>query len=170
MHSNKTLQFIASKIMETEAAIFQCLTNSILKIPNSVVHTLQADNDGNIWFFVDRPPQCVSEFEQDFPVNLQYFKKGKPYWVQVSGTAHMLTEAYEIKEDLNLSPEELRNALSTQLLLKVTINKAELKELSHQKKNIIQEVKTFLYSFLDWAEPKAIEYNLSGRSPINYGF
>ena len=170
MHSDKNLQFIKSKILDTEVAIFHCLTNSILRIPNAVIRTLKADNDGNIYFFVARPPQLVSQFDQAFPVSLKYFKKGKTYTVRVFGTANMITNATEINEDLKLSSEEISNALCTQLLLKVKISKVEFYDLAAHRKNILQQLKTFIYSLVNYTEPQGVEYDFSPRTPIRYGF
>ena len=169
MHIDKNLQFITSKILDTEVAIFHCLTNSILRVPNAVIRTIKADNDGNVYFFVARPPQLLSQFDQAFPVSLKYFKKGKTYTVQVLGTANMITNAADINEDLRLSAEEISNALCTQLLLKVKINKVEFIDLAAHRKSFLQQVKTAIYSFLHWAEPQGVEYNFSTRTSIPYG-
>ncbi|WP_207491965.1 hypothetical protein [Aridibaculum aurantiacum] len=170
MSANKNLQFIASKILDTEVALFHCLTNSILRVPNTVIKTLKVDDEGHIYFFVARPQQLISEFDQEFPVSLNYFKKGKSYTLQIFGTARMLTNAEEITEEIKLSSEEVSNALCTQLLIKVKIRQVEFCDLAARRQNMFQRLKASVLTFLHWAQPMERQYNFSAGSRVNYGF
>lgn len=170
MHTDKNLQFITSRILDTEVALFHCLTNSILKIPNTVINTLDVDSDGNVWFFVARPQQLISQFDQAFPVRLKYYKKGKNYTFDVFGTAQMLTDANDISDELKLSAEEISNALCTQLLIKVKINKVEFHELAFYKTSYFKQFKAMLYSWFNWTQREGREYNFNTPAPVRYGF
>lgn len=170
MLPNKNLEFVTSKIKDTEVALFHCLTESILRIPNTVIRTLKVDDEGNIWFFVARPQQLISQFDQEFPVSLKYFKKGKSYTLQIFGTARMLTDVNDIQDEIKLSTEELNNALCTQLLIKVKINQVEFLDLAAQRYNMLQRLKASLFEMLHWAQPVARQYNFSGGGRVNYGY
>ena len=75
MHTDKNLQFITRRILETNVALMHCFTSSLLTIPNSIVTTYKVDPNGCIWFFIGRPKHVVSQLDKEFPVNLNYFKK-----------------------------------------------------------------------------------------------
>jgi hypothetical protein len=69
------LDFITSKITELGTAVFHSHSNSVLNLNPTVIRTLKIDENGNIWFMVNRPAQIVTEFEKQFPVALNYYKK-----------------------------------------------------------------------------------------------
>lgn len=170
MATNKNLLFIKQKIEQTEVALFHCLTNSILRVSNTVIKTLKVDDDGNIWFFITRPQQLISQFDHEFPVSLTYYKKGNTYKMHVSGTAQMLTNAEEIGAEVKLSQEEVSNALCTQLLIKVRIQSAEFRELSYGSHSMLQRLKTSILNLLHWAQPMERQFNFSSRNDVQYGF
>ena len=83
--TNQQLNFLQEKILEIGSAIFFNLSDSVLKLPTSLVSTLKVDEFGFVWFFIQKPKQNVQEFDNEFPVRLDFFKKGKSYFLQVMG-------------------------------------------------------------------------------------
>ena len=123
--NQQQFSFLQEKIREIGSAIFFNLSDSILKLPTSIVSTLTVDDYGYVWFFVQRPKQSLKEFETEFPARLDFYKKGKSYFLQVSGKGWVVTDPEEMNSFVSL-PEELRKlAMNDMVLVKVKILKAE---------------------------------------------
>lgn len=126
--NSQQLSFLRDKIQEIGSAIFFNLSDSVLKLPTSIVSTLQVDEYGYVWFFVQKPKQTLKEFEMEFPVRLDFFKKGSSYFLQVMGKGWVVTDPEELNAYVTL-PEDLKNIANGQMLLvKVKIMKAEYYE------------------------------------------
>lgn len=96
LQQNQQLHFLQNKIQEIGSAIFFNLSDSVLKLPTSIVSTLAVDDYGYVWFFVKKPNQKIQEFEKEFPVRLDFFKKGIEYFLQVSGKGWVVTDPEEV--------------------------------------------------------------------------
>lgn len=128
MATHQQLSFLQHKIQEIGSAIFFNLSDNVLKLPTSVVSTLKVDDFGLIWFFVQKPRQNITEFEADFPVRLDFFKKGTNSFLQVTGKGWVVTDPEE-KNALDIMPEEARQlAMKDLVLVKVKMLKAEYYE------------------------------------------
>jgi hypothetical protein len=170
MHTDKNLQFIKTKILETQVALFHCQTESLLRIQNTVIQTHSVDDDGNIWFFIPRPQQLISQFEQEFYVGLKYFRKGSDYSINIDGKARMLIDPEELTWETELTQEEINMALTTQVLVRVKIQNVEFFEHAGSQKGVLARAKSFFYSILDWAEPNAKRFEFGQGNPVHYGF
>lgn len=170
MHTDKNLQFIRAKILDTQVALFYCYTNSLLRIHNTIIQTHKVDDDGHIWFFIQRPQQLISQFEREFFVGLKYFRKGRDYSLHISGKARLLTDPEELACENILTADEISKASCTQVLVKVKIQKVEFFEHSTQHKGFLAKAKSALYNLLDWAEPTAKRFEFDHGNPVNYGF
>ncbi len=120
MNNSTQLGFISSKIGELGTAVFHSHSNSVLNLNPTVVNTLKVDDNGSIWFFVNRPIQAITEFDKQFPAALNYYKKGSPFFLNVFGVARIVTDPEELAcADID---DELRERASTdKLLLSVKI-------------------------------------------------
>jgi general stress protein 26 len=131
--NSQQLQFLKEKIQEIGSAIFFNLSDSVLKLPTSIVSTLQVDDYGYVWFFVQKPKQTLKEFEMEFPVRLDFFKKGTSYFLQVMGKGWVVTDPEELNAYVTL-PEDMKSIANGQMLLvKVKIMKAEYYETGVRK-------------------------------------
>ncbi|HEU4633385.1 MAG TPA: pyridoxamine 5'-phosphate oxidase family protein [Flavisolibacter sp.] len=128
MATSQQLNFLQEKIREIGSAIFFNLSDSVLKLPTSIVSTLKVDDYGFVWFFTQKPRQSLKEFETDFPVRLDFFKKGTNYFLQVSGKGWIVTDPEEMNSLEGLSEEAKRMAMHEMVLVKVKIMKAEYYE------------------------------------------
>jgi hypothetical protein len=172
MLNDKNLHFIKEKIQDLGVALFHCHSKSLLKIPNTVIQTLTVDDNGDILFFINRPRQQLSEFDQEFLAGLNYFKKGKDYFLNILGKARIVNDPEELMYITDLSQIELENALTTQVLIKVKILKVDFYNNEPQRKPyLISKAQTVLYSLLDWGQPGMRSYDFSTNSPLqHYGF
>jgi len=128
MATNQQLNFLQDKIKEIGSAIFFNLSDSVLKLPTSIVTTVNVDDYGFVWFFIQRPKQQLKEFETEFPVRLDFFKKGKSCFLQVMGKGWVVTDPEEMNAFVILPEEAKQFAGSEMVLVKVKIMKAEYYE------------------------------------------
>jgi general stress protein 26 len=125
MDANHQLSFLQKRIEEIGSAIFYNLSESVLKLPTSIVSTLKVDEYGFIWFFVQKPKQQLSEFDQEFPVKLDFYKKGMGYFLQVSGRGFVVSDPEEMNAYVTL-PDEIKMLTNENMaLVKVKIQKAD---------------------------------------------
>jgi general stress protein 26 len=96
MNTSEQLDFITSKISELQTAVFHSHSNSVLNLNPTVIRVLKIDENGYLWFFVNRPPQAVNEFEKQFPVALNFYKKGVPFFVNLFGIARIVIDPEEL--------------------------------------------------------------------------
>jgi hypothetical protein len=118
MNTPTQLDFITSKISELQTAVFHSHSNSVLTLNPTVIRVLKIDDNGYIWFFVNRPAQVVTEFETQFPVALNFYKKGVPFFVNVFGIARIVIDPEELA-CAEIDNEISNGVLSDKLLLSV---------------------------------------------------
>jgi general stress protein 26 len=125
MDANHQLSFLQQRIEEIGSAIFYNLSESVLKLPTSIVSTLKVDEYGFVWFFVQKPKQHLSEFEREFPVKLDFYRKGTGYFLQVMGKGFVVTDPEEMNGYVTL-PEDIKKLANDKYaLVKVKIQKAD---------------------------------------------
>ena len=169
MSNEKIIRFISSKIVDTKVAILHCHSNNVLKVPNTVINTLQVDDTGNIWFYIKRPIQLIHQFEQEFPVALHYFKKGNGYSLNIMGKAHLVTEPDEILICEDLAIPFQQNDLKDHVLVKVKIMKADYQNYRQPTANLLQQLKDGVRSYFNWIKPPIKSFNLVKKQKMMYG-
>jgi general stress protein 26 len=127
MATNQQLSFLQEKIQAIGSAIFFNLSDSVLKLPTSIVTTLKVDDYGYVWFMVQKPRQQLKEFEPEFPVRLDFFRKGTTCFLQVNGKGWVVNDPEEMN---SLDALEGGSFIPTPdtVLVKVKILKAEYYE------------------------------------------
>jgi general stress protein 26 len=154
------LGFLQEKIQELRSAIFFNTSNSVLKLPTSIVQTLKVDEAGQVWFFVTRPEQYLHEFEREFPAKLNFFKKGKSFYLHVTGKAFIVTDPEELNDVINVEDEVRRKAISHLVLVKFKIMHAEYYERNEQTNTVLQKMKTSVGKWLFGERPAYRPYRL----------
>ena len=135
MQVNQQFNFVQQKIEEIGTAIFFNLSDSVLKFPTTIVSTLKVDDFGFVWLLVQKPKQSLREFEEGFPVRLDFYKKGKNYFLQVSGKAWVVTDPEEINA-LSLFQEDITEKMNAEMVLvKVKMLKADYHETQTLTRN-----------------------------------
>lgn len=123
--SNQQLSFLQEKIREIGSALFFNLSESVLKLPTSIVSTLKVDDYGFVWFFVQKPMQNLKEFDTEFPVRLDFFRKGSGCFLQVNGKGWVVTDPEEMNSFVTLPEDAKKVAMNEMVLVKVKIMRAE---------------------------------------------
>ncbi len=144
MNTHNHISFITQKIQQLQTAILYCHSNSLLKLPTSVVETLHIDEVGCVWLAVNKPTQFLHEFDRSFHVALNYYKKGTPFFLNSYGTARVVIDP----EELNMLPENLKEVYNKgKLLVCVRILEASYYENTPKsEQNIFQKCRQSLSS------------------------
>ncbi len=94
--------FLREKVQELENALFMSESNALVNLSTHVVRISEVDEEGNIWFIIPKPTQVIESFSKEMPAKLDFFKKGSPFFLKISGVATIIWSASEMK-DLNLT-------------------------------------------------------------------
>ena len=123
------LHFLQQKIQDLKNALLFSQNTSLLRIATTIVSVIKVDDLGQMWFFIPRPQQALQEFDREFPVRLEFFRKGREFFLHVSGKAFIVTDPEEIN---SLVHEDIRELAGNHLvLIRVNMLKADYFEHSH---------------------------------------
>ncbi|HVY75660.1 MAG TPA: hypothetical protein VG890_12560 [Puia sp.] len=123
------VSFVEEKILDLENALFFSTSEAVLKMPVCIVKILQVDRLGQLWFVVPRPTQFIYTFEKTFPVKLDFFRKGRDYFLKILGKAFIINDPEEINSCEGLSDLIKQKAMENDLvILKVKITNADYSE------------------------------------------
>src|SRR6202521_381646 len=104
MIQDMSISVLREKIKELENALFMSESNALVSLPTHIVRVSEVDEEGNIWFIIPKPTQVIESFSKEMPAKLDFFKKGKDFFVKVSGVATIVWSAREMK-GTNLTKE-----------------------------------------------------------------
>lgn len=163
------INFLKTKIEELRSALFFSFSNAVLKMPTTIVSTLKVDEVGQIWFFIRRPSQYLHEFDKDFPARLDFFRKGKNFYMKINGKARIVDDPEEINSLVSL-PEDIRSrAMDQMVLVKLKIQHADYFEKDlNEHPNLLQLVKTYMRKWFFNLEPGYRPYTLQSDPLISY--
>jgi general stress protein 26 len=99
------MTILKSKISELQTALFYTESASPIKLPTHVITDVEVDDDGRIWFAVPRPTMHIDAYEKEVLAKLDFFKKGKDFFVKVKGVATLLIDAATINSYDTLSAD-----------------------------------------------------------------
>jgi len=146
------IHFLKEKINDIRSALFFSQNNDIIKMPTSIITVLRVDDQGYIWFFVNRPQQYLDAFEKEFPARLDFFRKGKSYFLQVTGKAFIVDEKDIAVDELSDVSKYIKDSAMHELvLMKVKMMNAEYFDNSPEEKtywwnNVAQAVERWLFA------------------------
>src|SRR5450631_3483797 len=97
MIQDMSVKFLREKVMELENALFMSESNSLVSLPTHIVRVSEVDEEGNIWFIIPKPTQIVESFSKEMPAKLDFFKKGKDFFLKISGIASIAWSIDDMK-------------------------------------------------------------------------
>jgi len=154
------LQTVQEKINELQTALFYDLSNSVLKIPVSVIQVLTLDELGQIWFAMPFQSHYSQDYNRDFLTELHFFRKGKDFYLNITGKAFLVLDPEEVN-NLYSVPDELKKKVQAKelALLNVKIRTADyfVRKIYSEKKNY-KEIFQQLFSGL-FFNPQAGDLN-----------
>lgn len=150
MKPGNDISFLQDKIQGIGSALFYNMSSGVLKFPTGIVSVLKVDEAANIWFFMNRPEQNLYVFDREFPVRMQFYRKGKGYHLQITGKAYIVDDPEEVYALVSL-PEEIKiRAFQELVLVKVKIGNVEYYEYGRRfaRRRTIRGLFTQLYDRL----------------------
>lgn len=134
MNHHISLSFLKEKINELGTALFYPLNDAVLKFPTCVIKVLQIDEMGGLWFLISRPTQTIHAFESSFPVKLDFFCKGRDYYLKTTGNAFLVDDPEEINALAGLpGPVKLQAESDSNILVRVTLSHVDYISKTHEK-------------------------------------
>ena len=123
MLQHSDLRFLQEKIQDLRSALFFSQNSSLLKISTTIVSIMKTDELGQVWFFVPRPSQALHEFDREFPARLEFFRKGRRFFLHITGRAFIVNDPEEIN---GLVYDDIKEKTSDHMvLIKVKMLKAD---------------------------------------------
>jgi hypothetical protein len=135
MPAENNLEFLKDRIFEIKSALLFSLSDEVVKNPASIISVLKIDEESQLWFFTNRPRQAISEEDKSFPARLQFYRKGKPFYLQVAGIASIDDTKDRVHTFAGLNEEKERKAMEDMLLIKLKMTNAEYYEQKPQAGN-----------------------------------
>ena len=158
------IKFLQQKIQELQSALFFTETNAVMSMPTHVVTSAEVDDAGQIWFIIARPAQHIDMFNEGFHAKMDFFKKGKGFYIKINGKASMVTDMEEIK-NLTVIDDDAKLKIKQKLAvaIKVEIQNADYFENIPKpvSSNWILAGKNHLYNWLfnsqyDYKNPQLV--------------
>lgn len=132
----KNLLLLQTKIAELRTALFFCDNEHSLSYAAHIIEVAMVDDQGCIWFSVNKYGGQSIVQDELFPVSLDFFRKGVPFTIYVKGTASIK----EVTDD--------------KLILKVTAGKLIYKDLSvATSAPVIESISKLFRNMFDIPEP-----------------
>jgi len=163
---NSDLPFLREKIQELKNALFFSQNSSLLRMATTIVSILKVDELGHIWFFVPRPTQALQEFDREFPARLEFFRKGKGFFLHITGKAYIINDPEEIN---SLLFDDLKQQVSSNMvLIKVKMGKADYFESATGARHSgwWRDLRTQLHAWLFNTRPGYRPYQLDAPMPM----
>jgi general stress protein 26 len=149
MIQDMSVTFLSETIKELENALFMSESNALVNLPTHIVRITEVDEEGNIWFIIPRPTQVIESFSKEMPAKLDFFKKGKDFFLKISGVATIVWSALEMNESslaMQFSGSFEKNNV---VAVKVKVESTEyVEKTSKQSSNSILNVGSQVYNWL----------------------
>ena len=130
------LDFLRDRIHEIRSALFSNISDEAFKLPTCIISALNIDSEGQVCFFIRRPEFYMEERDRKFPARLDFFKKGKPFFLKITGHAQLISDPAEMLDCMGL-PDHVRfPSLEKLLLVKVKMEDSQYFEAKPRQQSI----------------------------------
>lgn len=124
MNSKTTsIGFIRDKVKNIGSALFYSQQDSVLKFPTTIIHVLAVDELGQIWFYLNQPAQYYHAYDNQFNAELDFYRKGKDYYLKIYGKAFIVNDPKEISGLNDWNDEINQTVMGKRILLKLKIQR-----------------------------------------------
>jgi len=148
MIQDMSLTFLRDKIKELENALFMSESNALVNLPTHIVRVSEVDEEGNVWFIIPRPMQVIESFPNEMSAKLDFFKKGKEFFLKISGVASIVWNANEMKT-VNLSKQFSDSLRNGDVAIKVKVEVTEyIEKAPKPTSNPLLKVGSQVYNWL----------------------
>ncbi|MFI5152975.1 MAG: hypothetical protein ACHQET_06540 [Chitinophagales bacterium] len=118
---NTALDFIQEKIRNIGSALFYSEQSALPKYPTTIITARIIDDIGQIWFYMNKPTQNFQQLDDQFPARLDFFRKGKDYFLQILGRANVITDPEELSMFPDFDLEADPHIMEEKVLVKLKI-------------------------------------------------
>ena len=154
-----SVAFIREKVKDLENALFFSMSDAVLKIPSCLVKVLEADDLGQLWFMIPKPSQFIHAFDRNFPVQLDFFRKGRDYYLKIFGMAFLVNDPEELNSTDCLDEHIKQQARENEsVVIRVKISHADYVENAPARasaKAILKQVKHKIYRWFQLSQSEA---------------
>lgn len=170
MNGYLPLSFVEEKVRDLENALFFSTSDAVLKMPTCVVRVLRMDELGQLWFVVPKPTQLIHAFEKVFPVKMDFFRKGRDYYLKILGNAFIVNDPEDINGVEELSEAIKQKARKNELvILKVKITHVDYAEKHKAKPSARMLMNQFKGLIVQWfLSEKQASHGLLNRVPATH--
>ncbi len=154
--TNISIPFIQLKVAQIGTALFNCGSQSQLAFSTYIITALKIDDEGNVWFFVNKGVEAAEKNANPFTAQLEFYRKGFPFFMRIEGEGSIVHAQEKIHDLMGKGIHLQQEALAGILLVKVKIENVVYKELKQQKpfnfiSGITAKIKNLLHPVLnDW--------------------
>ncbi|WP_336516011.1 hypothetical protein [Pollutibacter soli] len=154
--AEKNFEFIKSKINDIRSALFTYSDIDEVTYPTCIVSALRVDNNGTVWFLMNKSKNQYLGADQKFAAQLSFYRKGFPFKLSVCGKADIIHQPQVINEIVGLSPLESGLDTNEILLVKMQILKATYVEW----RGVQPETwfKKLYHRFMQWLDSSLIPF------------
>lgn len=123
MNSNLPGKLLKRKLSELNSALFFAEGDSLFKLPNHLITEMELNDDADeIRFVIPKPAQDLEAFDKEFPVRLEFFKKGIAYRLKIQGKGIIVEDRVEMEKWLAASDSRQEKAKNEPvIMIKVTV-------------------------------------------------
>lgn len=123
------ISFVQTQITRIGTALSFCDHDSRLNFPAYIITALKTDDAGEIWFFISRAGENPAMQHASFGAHLEFYRKGYPFFMRVSGMATVEDPAGRMQELMGKSFRVHEAVLEDILLVRVKMGSVFYKEL-----------------------------------------
>ena|SRR5690349_9326220 len=117
MITNLPGKLLKRKLAELNSALFFAEGDSLFKLPNHLVTEMEINDDGEIRFVIPKPAQDLEAFDKEFPVRLEFFKKGIAYRLKLQGKGAIVEDSAEMEKWLSASEARQEKAKTETIIM-----------------------------------------------------
>jgi hypothetical protein len=130
------LDFIIPRIKKLQTALFTDDSQCMLKFPISVISVAFIDDEGTIWFKINKR-YSVDDHSNSFHCKLQFYNKGYNYFILAQGNASIHSNKVGLPDNVTIVPGQ-------ELMIKMHIINVEcFFSIKKYKKDVFNTVNNF---------------------------
>ena len=163
------IHFLQEKIEELKTALFFSMSAAVLKMPTTIINAIKVDAVGQVWFVLPKPKQYLHEFDHEFPARLDFFRKGKNFFLKVQGKACIITDPEELTSLCSVIKDLNIRSLDQQVLVKVRVQQADYFDNTPPAEwNWLHSVRSNFRKWIFNAQPGYRPYRFEPDSMMSY--
>lgn len=141
-------ELIRNKVSEIGSALFYNVSQAPKMITAGIISSVSYDEEGRLYFFTTRPQVLLKE-DIRFPAELDFYRKGTPFFIKINGIAEVLTDIHEIDRLHSRHHHALREPAgrASYALVRLHIQRVEYTDHTEKPTGIFNRLRTALQSW-----------------------